>query len=112
MNAPRRIAVDIQDPKLAQRLELSVGKGKRPHLAIASPKRGCLGGELTREDAARLRKWLNDFFARGCEKHGAEGCIECEKRCMWCGVDGDMTKRDGDRVCECCAYSYDQGDFD
>jgi hypothetical protein len=43
-------------------------------------------------------------------KHGiAWGCIECEKRCEWCGDDTpEMPTRDGARVCENCAWQYDQ----
>jgi hypothetical protein len=108
MRAPRPIVVPIQDELIVQRLELSVSK-RRPHITIASPKRGCLGGELSREDAAKLRKWLNEFFAKGCEKHGAEGCIECERRCIQCGDEG-FAERDGDRLCENCVYEFDNGE--
>ena len=50
--------------------------------------------------------------AGACEKHGAEGCIECEKRCVGCGDDGDMTERHGERVCENCAWAHDHGEDD
>lgn len=71
-----------------------------------------IGTPVLRSDFAAMRKWLEAFFAVGCEKHGAEGCIECENRCQWCGDDGDMTQRKGDRVCENCAFQFDAGDIE
>lgn len=41
-------------------------------------------------------------------KHGNLACIECERRCVWCGDDGTMFERDGARVCENCAYEHDE----
>lgn len=41
-------------------------------------------------------------------KHGVLRCIECEKRCEWCGDDSDMQERAGQHVCVNCAFSYDQ----
>lgn len=37
-------------------------------------------------------------------KHGSIGCIECERRCEACGVDGEMLVVDGERLCEDCVY--------
>lgn len=45
---------------------------------------------------------------RYCRLHGVEWCIDCEKRCEWCGDDGHMETREADRVCENCAYEYDR----
>ena len=45
---------------------------------------------------------------RYCRLHGVEWCIDCEKRCEWCGDDGTMLERDGDRVCENCAFEHDE----
>lgn len=112
MSEARLRRLSIRLAELEQRIELSAqGRRRTPHITIASPKRGCLGGELSREDAARLRQWLNDYFAVGCEKHGAEACIECEGRCVWCGDAGEMRDRDGQRVCENCAWQFDNGDM-
>lgn len=67
-----------------------------------------VNSKLTRGNLIAMKRWLEEFFAVGCEAHGAEGCIECEKRCEWCGVDGDMEERDGERICEDCAYMDDE----
>lgn len=66
---------------------------------------------VSRAMAATLRRKLNAVFAKGCEKHGAMHCIECEKRCRWCGDDGEMVKREAARVCTNCAWAYDNGDI-
>lgn len=57
-------------------------------------------------EVARLKRHIaNPDF---CAAHGVQRCIECEKRCQWCGDDGDMVERAGVRVCENCDYEQEQ----
>lgn len=62
MKRPRRLVITPANDDLHQRIELSVGKSGLPFLAIAAPKRGCLGAELSREDAAKMARWLLSYL--------------------------------------------------
>ncbi len=92
------------------RVEFGVSKRFGPFIDVITEDCS-IGTPILRTDLVELRKWLNTYFAKGCESHGVERCIECENRCQWCGDDGDMTQRDGDRVCENCAWSLDEGEL-
>lgn len=104
----RRLDIEVRaDQGTTHSVALSVSNNGLAYLGVQGSDGEWIGTPLSREHAAKVRKWLDRFFAVGCEKHGAEGCVECEKRCTWCGDDGDMKRREGVRVCENCAWDYD-----